>query len=166
MFSKLNFLLPITNSSNSLKIRNANGIIVHVIKDPTCTISLNGNILVIKQNAESTTINLKFASVVEATDAHVILRTQLNQLNTIINANNNNIAPTYYTFLSLNNTVLHVDSNINIPIPFINIKKLYVNGVYIPNQYYSVNSLNQLIVWKSTNEYEIDTTDEIMIEYI
>jgi len=166
MFNKLNFLLPLSNSSNSLKIRNVNGIIVHIIKEPTCTISINNNILTIKQSAESTTINLQFSSKTEAEDAHVILRSKLNQLNTIINSNNGTIQTIYYTFQSLNNTILHVDSNLNIPVTFIDIKKLFVNGVFISSLYYTVDVNTQVIVWKSTNEYTIDTTDEIIIEYI
>lgn len=166
MFSKLNFLLPLSNSSTSLKIRNVNGIVVYIIKEPTCTISVINNIITIKQSAESTTINLQFSSKIEAEDAHVILRSKLNQLNTIINSNNGTIQTIYYTFQSLNNTVLHVDSNLNIPVTFIDIKKLFVNGIFISSLYYTVDVNTQVIVWKSINEYTIDTTDEILIEYI
>lgn len=166
MFSKLNFLLPLLNSSTSLKIRNINGVIVYIIKEPTCTISVINNIITIKQSAESTTINLQFSSKNEAEDAHVILRSKLNQLNTIINSNNGTIQTIYYTFQSLNNTILHVDSNLNIPVTFIDIKKLFINGIFISSLYYTVDVNTQVIVWKSTNEYTIDTTDEILIEYI
>lgn len=166
MFSKLNFLLPLTNTSTSLKIRNVNGIVVYVIKEPTCTISINNNILIIKQNAESSTINLQFASNIEAADAHILLRTQLKQLNIIINSNNGNIQPSYYSFLSLDTTVLHVDSYLTISVTFIDIKKFYVNGIFISSPYYGIDVNNQRIIWKANNDYIIELDDELMIEYI
>lgn len=166
MFNKLNFLLPITNASTSVKIRNINGIVVHVIKEPTCTISVINNIITIKQSAESTTINLQFASKIEAEDAHILLRTKLNELNTIINVNSGTAVLLYNVFSPVSNTTLHVDSNISVPYTFISIKKIWVNGIYISSQYYTVDSLNQLITWLAINDYILDTTDEITIEYV
>lgn len=74
LFSKLNFIVPINAGDQTLKIKNIAGVIVYIIKEPTCTIKQNAKFLSIKQSAESTLINLEFSSNTEATEAHSLLR--------------------------------------------------------------------------------------------
>lgn len=77
MFSKLNFIVPLNSNDKTLKIRNTNGLVVHMIKDPTCTVKQNGVNILVKQAAESNVLTLNFASSDEAKDAHIILRDNL-----------------------------------------------------------------------------------------
>lgn len=91
MFSKLNFIIPLTNADKLLRIRNINGLVVHIIKDPTCTVKQEGVNITIKQQSESNSILLTFSNIEEATDSHIILRDNLKILSNNLGIN---IVPT------------------------------------------------------------------------
>lgn len=171
MFSIENFIFPINNSSTSLKIRNKNNIVVHIIKEFSCTISINNNIVTIKQSAESSVINLSFSSKEEAGQAHILLRNSLKQLLDQNQSGGGGGPTTDFYIKSFNpttTTILHVDSNISIPFIVSSIHKMWINGLYIHNDlivYYSFNIIGNSITWKSNNEYVIDPTDVITLEY-
>jgi len=88
MFSKLNFIVPLNSNDKNLKIRNTNALVVHMIKDPSCTTIQNGVNIFIKQRGESNTLTLNFSSADESEDAHVILRNNL-----ILLSNNLGVIP-------------------------------------------------------------------------
>jgi len=93
MFSKLNFIVPLNPTDKVLKIRNINGLVVHMIKDPFCTIKQEGVNIYIKQAAESNTLTLNFATIIEATEAHVLLRDALAILSINLGFINNSCPP-------------------------------------------------------------------------
>lgn len=88
MFSKLNFIVPVNSNDKNIKIRNTNGLVVHMIKDPTCSVKQEGVNIFVKQQGESNTLTLNFSSSDEAKDAHIILRDNL-----ILLSNNLGITP-------------------------------------------------------------------------
>ena len=170
MFSTTNFIIPITISSNSLKIRNKNNVITHIIREFLCTVRVDNNYVIIKQSAESNTIHLEFANRTEADIAHIMLRDALKQL-ADQNPNNTNTPPVDYFIKSFNSliaTTLHVDSDIPIPFQVSYIRKLWVNGLYIHNDliiHYVFNNTLNTITWKAINEYDINPTDTVTLEY-
>ena len=152
MYDKNNFIVPINNDI-TLKIRNKQNKITHIIKDGYCTISQSGNVLIIKQKAESKKISLDFSSPSNAGDAHRLLRialktlelnvkNQLSDLNhlhnqttlsNVWNINHNLNRYTSVIVYDINNIVIegeieHVDTN-NIIIRFNNniMGKAFIN---------------------------------------
>jgi hypothetical protein len=77
MFSKLNFIVPLNSNDKTLKIRNTNGLVVHMIKDPSCSIKHEGVNIYVKQSSESNLLTFNFSSTEEAADAHSVLRQNL-----------------------------------------------------------------------------------------
>lgn len=80
MYSKINFIVQPNPGDTTLKIRNTNGIITNIIKEPTCTIRPYGKFLKIKQSSDSNLITLDFSSDSEAIDAHILLRTAIQSI--------------------------------------------------------------------------------------
>lgn len=167
MFSKTNFIADINNDV-ILKIRNVSGQVVYLIREPTCTVSVKGCIISIKQAAESTTINLEFSSSIEAYDAHIILRDALKIL-----LDNQTISippvPTINIFTDkFIGSPYTVGPDIVVDVPFIfnEIISIYVNGVLIDKDWYTYTKIPYKITWYAIADYEIDNTDLISILYV
>ena len=167
MFSKQNFIVAI-NTDTILKIRNVKGQIVHLIKEPTCTVSVVTHTVYIKQAAESTTISLIFGSPIEAHDAHIILRNNLKQLG--INQAGTIIPQVPVPFSTKviipPLTVIGVSQSFNTGVVFNSIASLYVNGVLIDNTWYTYTTVPAEITWLGTADYNLDpTTDKVVMHY-
>lgn len=162
MFSKLNFIVPL-GTDNVVKIRNNKGVIVHFLRDPTCTISVKENTVTIKQSAESTTVKLQFSSHAEAKDAHILLRDIFKQV--IHNSETQTSILLQVDFVPPL-TSAAADAIIDIPVTFVNLISLYVNGVLIPRNNYTYSIQDKTFTWLRTNPYILDpTTDIITIIY-
>jgi len=166
MFSKENFIVPV-ELNITLKIRNTNNVVQHIIKDPTCTVKQVDVYLYIKQSAEAALIVLNFASKQEAIDAHIILRDALELLKANQNQTNHSSGFNVYNFQAPN-TVINVDYTITLSLLVTEILNLYVNGVLVENDdnNYSLLASPPRIVWKGTAPYVLDTNDRITLNYI
>ena len=80
IFSSLNFISQPNPGDKALKIKYANGQLAHIVRDSTCTIKQSGVNIFVKQQSESNTITLTFASDDEAKIAHILLRQALIRL--------------------------------------------------------------------------------------
>lgn len=167
MFDINNFIVPL-GSDIVLKIRNASNIVVHLIREATCTVSVKGNIVYIKQSAESKTIALQFTTTTEALDAHIILREALNQLrinletvNTpfTLNLNHIEIIPTF-------TTVSGTDYTFNIPVAISQFVSLHVNGVLISDDQFTYTITPPTITWLGTADYILEPIDTITVYYV
>lgn len=76
-FSKLNFITPINAGDKVIRVKNINGLMVHIIKESTATTYTKGSYLYLKQSAESNVITLDFSSEQEAKECLILLRTAL-----------------------------------------------------------------------------------------
>lgn len=167
MFNKLTFIIPI-GTDTTLKLKDTNNTIVHIIVDPTCTIKQIDSALYVKQNAESALIILTFDSEQDAADAHILLRDALEQLKTNLNLASHAGGFNIYTF-NPPDTVTGTDKVITLTISVTTILSLYVNGVLLNNDNninYTLLTLPSRIVWKGDAIYELETTDIITIHYI
>jgi len=170
MFSSQNFILPVSSGDKVIKIRNVNGQLAHIIRDPTCTIRQEGIILTLKQQSESQVINLDFSTTTEARIAHTMLRTALLVLyDTIKNENSNGgaVEQTEFIFNPASNSTLGVNFDMVINIVATTIHNFYVNGLYVDSDKYSYTPSvgTTTIRWKSNAEYILETTDQIVIKY-
>lgn len=168
MFSSLNFLLPPNPGDKALKILYSTGKLAHIIRDATCTIRQEGVAIIIKQQSESQAIRLTFASTEESKAAHLALRAALIQLGGGSNAINIT-PPLEYTFNPVTNSVEGVAYTENIPIVAVSVFGVYVNGVYIPKRFTSVqlatNGIESIFAWNDNAEFTLATTDLITIKY-
>lgn len=164
MFNKNNFIVPV-GIDKALKLRNKFNAIVYIIKDPSCTILINNDTLVIKQNAESNTFYLKFSSNAEALDAHLLLRNELILLNTNLN-NNVTVNIQHVEFNPTSNSIINVDKTYNIPILMNVFISFYVNGIKINENWYTYDLSLSTITWLGIADYILETTDLLTIEYI
>ena len=167
MFSKQNFIVAI-NTDTILKIRNVKGQIVHLIKEPTCTVSVVTHTVYIKQAAESVRIPLIFGSALEAHDAHIILRDNLKQLG--INQAGILVPQVPVPFSTQviipPLTVVGVDQTFNAGVVYNSIASLYVNGVLIDPTWYTYTVTPADITWLGIADYNLDpATDKVMIHY-
>lgn len=87
-FSKLNFIVPLNNGDKVLKIRNAEGVTAHIIRESTATTKTSSKYVYLKQSGESNVITLDFMDATEATEALVLLRTALDLLGVNLGVNN------------------------------------------------------------------------------
>lgn len=90
-FSKLNFISPINVGDKVIRIKNTNGLMVHIIKESTASTSTKGNYLYLKQSGDSNIITMDFSSEQEARESLILLRTALSTIsaNTGINVYGN-----------------------------------------------------------------------------
>jgi hypothetical protein len=167
MFSNINFLLPVSPGDKSLRIVYSNGKLAHIIRDASCTIRQDGVNILIKQQSESNTITLNFASVDECKAAHLALREALITMGT-------SIAPTVpvaqeYNFNPATTTTVGVAYTVNIPIAAVVVHGIYVNGILVPNIYSSVtlllSGIQSVFTWNSTAEYILEPSDLVTIKY-
>lgn len=165
MYSSQNFLLPISSGDKTLKILFMNGQLAHIIRDATCTIRQDGINLLIKQQSESQTIVLDFATINESKAAHLLLRNALIQLN---NSSNPPVPPRIeYNFNPTGSSSMGVAFNMTVPIIVNQFHDLYVNGLHIAKPYYSFQAFSSYIIltWKTNAQYIIDSTDQLTILY-
>lgn len=167
MFSSQNFLLPVTTGDKVIKIRNVNGQLAHIVRDPTCTIRQEGVLLYIKQQSESLTLTLDFASSADAAAAHLLLRSALQQLGA--SAIPPNLTPPQeYSFNPATTTTLGEQYTVTLPIAATAVHGIYVNGVLVADQFCSVVLLisnESSFIWKSTAEYILEPSDLVTIKY-
>lgn len=162
MFSSQNFLMPVNTGDKVIKIRNVNGQLAFIVRDPTCTIRQEGVWIYIKQQSESQTISLDFVSADDASTAHLLLREAF-----IAFGNPISLAQGEYSFNPASNSTQGVNFNMTLPVHIAVVTALYVNGVFVPNQFYlaSVSGSNTILTWKSNAEYILETTDLVTIKY-
>ncbi len=169
MFSKDNFIVPL-NLDVILKIRNNKGVVVHIIKESTCTLKVIENTVLIKQSSEGKLISLDFGTNIEALDAHVLLRNALTQLksNQTNNNNNNNNNNSFnsYVFNPPVDTVINVDTDYTLNFNIVQILAVYINGVLVNNINYAFLVLPNRFRWFGTAIYILETTDTVTIQYI
>lgn len=167
MYSSQNFIANVNPGDKTLKIKNTVGQLTHIIRDPTCTIRQEGVNIYIKQQSESLTIGLDFVSADDSKAAHLLLRNALIQLGTTQTPQPNQ--QNEYTYNPLSNSTINVAFSMTIPI-IVNIcYGLYVNGILIPEQYYStqlaISGIETVVAWNTNAEYILETTDQITIKY-
>lgn len=164
MFSSQNFLLNITPGDKLLKIRNTSGQLAHIIRDATCTIRQEGVMISIKQQSESQVISLDFITIEDASTAHILLREALKILGTPQPNQQNE-----YTYSPVSNSTVNVAFSMTIPIVVNICYGLYVNGILIPELYYStqiaISGIETVVAWNTNALYILETTDEITIKY-
>lgn len=83
-FSKDLFVIPLTDSDTSVKIRDVNNNIRYVIKDGYCQLKVDGANMLIKQKADTRVTKLDFNSAPEASAAIPILEAALAKMLTNI----------------------------------------------------------------------------------
>ena len=164
MYDKNNFIVPI-ETSTTLKIRNVNGLISHIIKEPSCTVKQNLQQLLIKQASESNTIVLDFGTSSNAQQAHILLRTGLQQL--LANQTQSN-TQTFYSVVITNETTSNIapGTEIILPINTTVLLNFFVNGVLIEPSNYTFLLLPSRVLWRFNAIYQIESTDIILINYI
>lgn len=162
MYNKNNFIIPINNDI-LLKLRNNQGNITHIIRDPICTISQDKNRLIIKQQSESKKILLDFLTVQETTISHTLLRTTLQQLLSNIQSSNTVVFNTI-EFNAIDTTTGN-DTNITIPVNTSQVLQVFVNGVLIEQYNYTI-TLPNILTWLNNANYQLEIDDIITINYI
>lgn len=169
MYNSLNLVVPLLTTDIVLKIRNNTGKITYIIKDPTCTIKIDGNILSCKQQSESSYITLDFVSAEDARLGHVVLRNALIQLSSNLGLVDNKVLT--YNFVPSITTVTGIDSVISLPIAAISIDSVFVNEGYVSNISNSQYSFTQgspgniNFTWKGTAMYILEPSDIVTIKY-
>jgi len=167
MFSSQNFLLSVNPGDKIIKIRNVSGQLAHIIRDPTCTIRQEGVLIYIKQQSESQTISLDFSSSDDCKAAHLLLRQELIKLGSAIAPPV--VAQLEYSFNPPSNSTINVSFNITIPIVVTLTHAVYVNGVFVPKEFYTaqiaISGIQTVFNWKDNAEYILETTDKVTIKY-
>ena len=168
IFSSLNFISQPNPGDKALKIKYANGQLAHIVRDSTCTIKQSGVNIFVKQQSESNTITLTFASDDEAKIAHILLRQALIRLGNT-SAVIGSLTPLEYIFNPPLNTTLGITASFNIPIIVDTVYAVYVNGAFVNTNYYSlqtnVNGIETVFTWESNALYTLNTTDVVTIIY-
>ena len=166
MYDKSNFIIPINIGDTNIKIRNISNNITCIILDPKCTIVQINYELHIKQKYASKSIILKFTSIENTKDAHILLREALDILNTNINPPivvGNNIE-TLQIIPTLTDGINDGDQYFNVTIN--KIIGLYINGVLQSTSQYTFIPDTDYITWLSTADIILETTDIIFLVYV
>lgn len=140
----------IKKGESSIIIKDNKGNITFIIREPSCTIKISRNILILKQTSESKDISIAFSTPAEAIQAHDILRDELGFLKIFLKVGNNP-PPTNTKLINSdgegNNSLFYDYTVITTPdiinnsqiiiFPTILMTKslsLYINGIYIPKK--------------------------------
>jgi hypothetical protein len=79
-YLKNSFIIPVTESDLTLKIKDASGQIKYVIKEPDTTIKVSGSNVVIYQKASNVPIVIDFMTAADAADAALLLNSELSKI--------------------------------------------------------------------------------------
>lgn len=79
-YSKNKFIIPLSDTDSSVKIRNNAGVITYTLNDEYSVANVVDNCIIIKQKSDTRNIKLDFPNNTEATEAIVLLNNAINVL--------------------------------------------------------------------------------------